>query len=352
MIDQGCVDKIRKETYPINIYEAFSDAKERQKDSSILTRTLVKTVQEIYRYLEPGHFKGKLLVCIMFDDEFILEKSEGNLVYEKNILTDKLSETIVLQIARNEELFLWEGVSIEEIVKKNNALFYYYESGKENFFANNKKIDVPNSFHSSSIFSLQYHYLSEALESYNSERVSKSSCVLFQKCWYDKNRIFFKAKPEADMQESLKEYLSSRLRGVDVVREYTLATSKQVDIRVSWKEANRAALIEIKWLGKSKNSDNKIATEYTNSRALDGLEQLKEYIDYSQQDSPGCITKGYLVVIDGRRKGTVNKTRSINEENGLYYQGRELDIPEEKEYYNRIMSFEKPLRMFVWPICS
>lgn len=348
MSDQNLVDNIRKETYIIDISQAFDN----RPSISLLATELIKTVQVIYRYLEPSHFDGKLIVYTMLDDTQILNEDVATKVFDKNLLIGKSSGIIVLQITSDDELLLWEDVDITDLFNNNNALFYCYENESEYFYANNRKIDIPNKFNCSSIFALHYHYLNEALNDYKINKILYSSCEILKTCWHDENRIFFNNKPEETMQKSLKEFLSSSLRGVDAVREYTLGARKPVDVRIYWKEANKAALIELKWLGKSKNCDGEFSTEYTNSRAIDGIEQLKEYLDLDAQDTPTCITKGYLVVIDARRKRAGADTTEISSFNGLYYQNKELSIPDDEKYFDMINNFEKPIKMFARPICN
>jgi hypothetical protein len=142
------------------------------------------------------------------------------------------------------------------------------------------------------------------------------------------------------------------MRGVDIDREHNLDASKPVDVFVNWKSSNRRALIEIKWLGESLSSDgSKISTSYTNSRATDGAVQIKEYLDLSERDAPNYIVKGYLVVIDGRRKNVTIDTVEISEADGLHYQDKELQFDDEHDYTKKIYNFEKPIRMFAKPIC-
>lgn len=348
MVDQNLIDKIRDENYTLDIYKAFGN----DNDIIPLTTKLTKTVTDIYRYLEPSHFDGKLIIYTTFDGVNILDEEEATTVFDKNILINKSSETIVLEITSDDRLLLWENIDVTDIFDNRNALFYYYENKKECFYAKTKEIGVKNHFICSSIFSLQYHSLKEALDRYKDEKILHSSCVMFKDCWRDNNRIFFKNGPEKTMQISLKEFLSSSLRGVDTVLEYTLGARKPVDLRVYWKEANRAALIELKWLGKTITDEGIMSTEYTNSRATNGMDQLKEYLDLEASDTPTCITKGYLVVIDGRRKGVNAATTEISCSDGLHYLNKELDIPDENKYFETIKNFEKPIRLFARPICN
>lgn len=348
MPDQNLVDKIRKETYLLDIYKAFDN----NSAISHLTAKLTKAVQDIYRYLEPSHFDGKLIIYMALENENVLDEEDATIIYDKNFLIDKSSKDIVLQITSDDRLLLWENIDVTDIFDNRNALFYCYENKKEYFYANTKKIEIVNPFICSSIYSLQYHFLKEALDKYKIDKILHSSCEKFEGCWYDGKHIFFKSGPEKTIQESLAQYLSISLRGVDTVREYTLGASKPVDVRVYWKEANRAALIELKWLGKTMNDNGTLSVNYTNSRATEGLKQLKEYLDLEAQDTPTCITKGYLVVIDGRRRRAGADTTEISCSDGLHYQNKELDIPEENRYFESIKNFEKPIRMFTRPICN
>ncbi len=348
MPDQTLVDNIRKETYPLQIFQAFENNPLIPK----LIPKLTKTIQEIYRYIEPSHFDGNLIVYILVEGTNILNEDDATKVYDKNILINNASDTLVLQLTDKDRLLMWKNVDVTDIFQNNNALFYRFTNKSDHFYANGTQINVTNTFSCPSIFALQYHYLQEALDKYKNEKIRYSSCEHFRGCWHDENRIFFKNGPEDTMQKSLKEFLNSSLRGVDVIREYTLGASKPVDIRVYWKEANRAALIELKWLGKSKRSDGELSTEYSNSRAIDGIDQLKEYLDLDSQDTPTCITKVYLAVVDGRRRNTNRDTTTIDSVNGLYYKDKELEIDDTKKYFNTIINYEKPIRMFVEPICN
>lgn len=347
MADQTLVDNIRKENFTLQIFQAFNNNPLIPK----LVSRLTKTIQDIYRYLEPSHFDGCLIVYTLLDGPNILNENDSINVYAKNILINNSSHTLVLQLTDDDRLLMWENVKVDDIYQNDNAIFYCFANKSEYFYAKGTQIDIVNNFSCPSIFALQYHALQEALYRYKNEKIRHSSCEHFRECWHDDNRIFFKNGPEGTMQISLKEFLNSSLRGVDVVREYTLGASKPVDIRVHWKEANRSALIELKWLGKSKHSNDELSTTYTNVRAIEGIDQLKKYLDLASQDTPTCITKGYLAVIDGRRSRTNKDTTIIDSTNGLYYEDKELEIDEAKKYFNTMKNYEKPIRMFVEPIC-
>ena len=121
---------------------------------------------------------------------------------------------------------------------------------------------------------------------------------------------------------------------------------------MKWTEANKAALIELKWICKSISLSNKV-TSYSDSRANSGAKQLKEYLDLGNTDTPNIISKAYLVVIDGRRNNIKNNTQTgINSSDGLFYENVEIQFDNENKFFERMKNFEKPIRMFAKPIYS
>jgi hypothetical protein len=349
MWDQSLIAKIRSETYILDIYKASGN----NPSISSMAVELIKTIQDMYRYLEPSHFMGKIIVCMSLRGNKILPGEADEIQYNKNILITKTIQNILLQPINN-DLFMWENIDVDSILKTSEILFYYYSKKEEFFIINNNKIDIKSMPGCHSIYSLYYFYLNEAITHYSTEKILNSSCDHFKKVWTDGKRIYFKNKPEDDIQISLKEYLNSTLRGVEVSREFNLNSRKPVDIRVHWNSANRSAFIEVKWLGVSlSKDDNQISTPYSNGRAVEGAKQLKEYLDLAARDLPNIIIKGYLVVIDGRRKNISGHiVEQISQEDGLYYQSMELTFPEETDYNKTIITFEKPIRIFARPICQ
>lgn len=347
MTDQQTIDAIRSENYPLKIFQASGN----NAQSVSISTELIKRITEIYKFIEPSHLRGRLLVFKRFIEKELIPRSQGIRIYNMDDLTQYDDyNSIVIEVCDDYQLFLWsENVNMDDLIKDDNTIFYFYENNTECFYVKETKIEIPNSFRCASIYALHYHYLNEALEQYKQTKISTSSCSKFKECWNDSNRIFFKAAPEKNMQESLKEFLSSALRGVEVVREYNLNASKPVDIRVKWMEANKSALIELKWTGKSINDKGNIVS-HEDKRVVEGLIQLKEYMDLDFSDTPKIISKAYLVVIDGRRKHTKATTKSINSEDGLFFENIDYNIPEENRYYERIKKFVSPYRMFAKPI--
>ena len=110
------------------------------------------------------------------------------------------------------------------------------------------------------------------------------------------------------------------------------------------------ALIEIKWLGKSLDENGKITTNYSAWRAKQGAKQLADYLDSNRGQVPTHQTIGYLVVIDARRRGLNELSISVNYVNGLFY--KDAEVKYSPEYHRIRNDFERPIRMFVEPICE
>ena len=168
--------------------------------------------------------------------------------------------------------------------------------------------------------------------------------------WYDENRLFLIEKPEDTIQRSLQKYLYFSLRSdAEVMREQNVDDTHPVDIRITFQFSNRVALIEVKWLGKSKHPDGSPATQYSAKRAVDGAHQLAGYLESFASSSPYAVAKGYLVVLDARRWGLTDGTTTINSENGMYYEHSEIEF--QPRYEVERNDFNAPLRMFARPIC-
>jgi hypothetical protein len=352
MSDQ-LVNNIRRENYPLEIYSAFGGKIDAATVSKMTVR-LTSFIQDVYRSLEPGHFQGRLIIFSSLDDSIFFDEESSTKLVDRNILFNNSSKLLVIQYFQSDALpVAWQNIEAEHVFESTETIVYTYNNNKESFFVNNVTIPIINRFDCASIYALQYHYLNEALLRYKEEKIRYSSCAIFHDSWFDQaTRLFFVQQPEEIMQVSLREFLHSALRGVDVVREYNLGASKPVDIRVYWKEANRAALIEIKWLGESKDKSGELSTEYSNGRGNDGLDQLKEYMDLENKDTPTCITKVYLIIIDGRRRGLRKNSTTISVADGMYYSDKELVFKDNKKFFEGIIGFERPMRMFSSPVCA
>lgn len=151
--------------------------------------------------------------------------------------------------------------------------------------------------------------LERALDEYSRRKVRECRCNDLGRAWLDDSRIYWRQRPEIQVRRSVESHLNSRLRAVVEV-EHIVDEDKEVDVVVFWNNPRRGALIECKWLGKSasepdEHGHRKITT-FGPKDARDGFAQLADYLDRKRPRADDRTFKGYLVVIDGRRRGTSN----------------------------------------------
>jgi hypothetical protein len=350
-MSEKLVDLIREEDYALRAFQISKNAL-----YTTLYKELVKFISNIYRFIEPSHIDGKVVVFFKISD-VIHFTEDGVEFYDETILNHGFN-SIVFQLFKEEEKLplVYHNLSDELIATlagEAETIVYTYQNGQEMLYVNGEEIKIINKYSCPSIFALQYHFLNEALLRYKNERVRKVSCEHFKNCWGEPNYLYWVNKPEDSIQLSVSEYLKNSLPGTDVVREYNMNASKPVDVRVYWRRGNRAALIEVKLMGRALKPTGDINSyEYDNTRANDGMTQVKEYMDLVESDSPGVINKGYLVVLDGRRNGINPKVATVSVANGMFYAAQDLVIDADKQFYNTHKNIEKPIRMFVEPICN
>lgn len=148
--------------------------------------------------------------------------------------------------------------------------------------------------------------LERALNDYYQKKVRECRCTILAAGWVDHTRIYWRQKPEIQVRRSLENFLDSCLRAVVEV-EHIVDEDKEVDVVVFWNNPRRGALIECKWMGvsasdKDGNGRRKI-TKFGPADARKGFGQIADYLDRKRPRAGDRTFKGYLVVIDGRRRG-------------------------------------------------
>lgn len=347
--------------YSYHVMNAFGNVAASGKALEVIA----KSVKEIYRYFEPSFFKGDFFVCKNLNDNLCFDESNGTVLYDKNILLNRTNGLMIIQVFNdNSKLILWENEKPDKLFKQKETLTYYFNNNKEYFFANETKIDI-TVYEKGSRFATQFNDLVEALQQYAVTKIFKSSCKHFFDSWADENRLFFRGGgsgnniPEKFMQLSLDEFLSTYLvRGIsmDSAREYNVigdfSKPKPVDVEIHWREANRTALIEVKFVGTVKKDSDGEIYEYTDAKVNKGITQLKGYHDKALSDAPTTIIKSYLVVIDGRRNNLTKATTSITTQDGMHFKDIEIAIDKDKIFHESILGFEKLIKMFATPNCT
>lgn len=347
--------------YAIKVIRAFGNV---DPASKVIEET-AKALKEIYRYFEPAFFKGDFYLCKSFDDTLCFPEKDGFLLYDKSVLLNRSSGTIIIQtLTENSAFYLWEDQDAQKVISRNDVLVYHFKDNRECFYARQNKIDF-TMYPAGSMFATQFNDLIQALNEYATTKIYYSSCKHFKQSWSDTNNIFFRGGgkgskiPEQYMQLSLAEFLSTYLaRGIsmETSREHNLVGDskgpKPVDIKMHWRDANRTALIEIKFMGTIKKESDGEIYDYKDEKANKGLGQLKNYLDLAHQDSPKTIIKSYLVVIDGRRHNVTQHMTSISTSDGMHYKDIDIVVEEKNKFHETIEGFEKPMRMFAAPKCT
>ena len=318
-------------------------------------RAVYETCQRVFRVVDPSQLGGPVTIFSQAHPEAVLQLVSGTPIVDLNGIKEfaDLGFTIEVDSSSN-ALRLWSGmtsIDIEELRKA--SVVFLHDQGSEKFLILSEEISLPRIFaESQSIFSLpHFANLAEALAYYSYPIVRNSECPILDAVWHDKNRLFLIEKPEDTIQRSLQKFLHFTLRSdAEVKREQNVDDTHPVDLRINFQFSNRVALIEVKWLGKSKHSDGSPATQYSASRAVDGAHQLVCYLERFAGSSPSVVAKGYLVVLDARRKGLTEDTNTINVKNGMYYAHREIEF--QPKYEVERNDFNSPIRMFAKPICS
>ncbi len=327
---------------------------------------LLEQLPRIYDRVDPEYITGRLLVFRAVHDDaseesVLRDACDSPPVRLSNIeflpsaySHDARKKDTVIQVCHGGDLQLWRADGLDTDALARHGLVYVYRTRKDYFRVNGTDQEIPNPDSTyASVFAIPtFRSLNEALECYKWTAVRTSQCEIFSEAWDDSDnidRLFFKNGPEHFMQRSLAQYLSFTLRGTEVRREQNVDESHPVDIKVTWSFSKKLALIEIKWLGKSRNDKGNVTKVYSQSRALDGAQQLADYLDDNRVQTPTHETKGYLVIVDGRRRGLSKDSISIDWTNGMYYE--EEEIRYDPKHHEIRVDFEEPVRMFVEPKC-
>jgi hypothetical protein len=191
--------------------------------------------------------------------------------------------------------------------------------------------------------------LDHALDIYETKVARKTSCIILNQAWDSEWRTCYGNKPEVAMRQSLYQFLNGYLQDAEVRPEQHVDESHPVDIKVSWLFSIQRVIIEIKWLGDSREN-GKITTPYRDARAREGARQLADYLDKSETWGANVKTRGYLVVFDGRRRKVKDDTVKLSCVDGLYY--RDQEIQYSPDYAETRTDYAKPRRFFMEPICD
>ncbi|HKO57518.1 MAG TPA: hypothetical protein VJ276_16710 [Thermoanaerobaculia bacterium] len=313
-------------------------------------RLVVESVRRLYHSFDPSYCSGSLVVFNVVDPHQRIARDTVD-ISDASLQRD-LRGGAIIEVSHDGSMRRLTNVAVTAEELSATAVVYEFNAGEERFYANysNRTVQKVVQGSESSFAMPAFLNVKDALQVYAEKFVRRGQCrILTPEAWYDERRWWLRAKPEKTMRRSLEQFLRARLRA-QVMPEQNVDESHPVDIRVAFDLPRRLALIEIKWMGQSRQSDGAMATPYFESRARDGAEQLANYMDSQRTFTPDVALRGYLVVIDARRRGVQDDTATLSHEDGFHF--AEADITFDPEYHKTRYDFEAPVRMFVEPVCD
>jgi hypothetical protein len=339
--------RIAEDSYELLVDQAF------QKPGGEALRDLLQFLIELYTHLDPEIISGTLYVVRRVGaaapsdvDEYVRGTLVGTFRSIDRLPTSVPSVTLIDIYEGTYRV--WENGELDDMKISDSALVYRYSARQEELIVRGaaRTIRNPAPIHASVYSRPTFSSLREALLDYRDRMVRTSFCYSLRDAWEDDRRLFFRPKPEWRMRRSLHHYLNVALRDAEVRPEQVVDESHPVDLKVTWTPTTREAIIEIKWLGMSREG-GKITVRHTESRAREGAKQLAEYLTLNHQSAPHRTARGYLVVIDARRRGLTSTTTVLPRSSAMHYAAK--DINYNPEYHNLRDDFDPPIRMFAEP---
>lgn len=339
------ITKICAETHVTMVQNEFGD---RGLNSLF---QIMNTAKAFYQQVDPERISGKLIIFQVVANP--IQPSPREMPADFRAIANQPITDLVLELATDGAPYLRKAsdISPEELAK--TCVVYRWESGNDEFLAgaNRKSVLKLVSAARSQFCVPTFSNLREALQRYAVENVRESTCYTFRRAWHDANRLFFRAKPEKEMRDSLTQFLRNSMGGDhDVWPEQNVNEKNPVDIRVQPRfNSNRLMIVEIKWLGLSVGADGHVTGRHKELRAQEGANQLAEYLDEQLRSAPSRVIQAYYVIIDGRRENLVAGNIEISKVDGLHYEAKEIAF--NPDHTSR-PDFDPPYRMFARPVCS
>jgi hypothetical protein len=313
-------------------------------------RLLARGLELIGEQLAFELLTGGLIVFVTLDPENrpLSDLGSAQLRYEQ--LSAAVRDAATIQVLEDDLIVSDAVPDLAEL--SATALVYRFDGNDHLVFAGELwAVSNPTSF-PSRWRTPTFFDLAEALEHYQTAVAPTCRCPHLRLVWHDpERRWLLKNKPEFTFQDSLEQHLISSLRlgRVELRREQPVGDRKPPDIKVTWSQTNRMALIEVKWMGASVHATElRISWQPDAAEANKGATQLVGYLEQNAQETPEHQTMGFLVVFDARRKDIAYDTTDLSSEQATYFANR--DIVYDPDYSATRSDFAPPLRCFMQPL--
>lgn len=342
------VEEAALQSFRVLVRHKFGDA------GLVKLDAVSSTAIRLHRSMEPSACPQLVVFQTLQDDERPFRAEAAQEVDGPAALETQPQVELCVQVLANGRLLVWRAEERNTEDLSAMAVVYELRAGVASILAGGQRLELtaPCYGRHGPFDPPSFAELAAGLDRYAERMVRKSTCEVLQGVWWDDNRLFLRARPERDMRRSLTQFLRSYFReDVEVRPEQAVDESKPVDIKVTWNRSNRRAIIEVKWMGQSRDpEDGSFRTLYTAARAREGADQLAEYLDRGNAHAAGHVTWGYLVVIDARRAALTPDTQHLSREDAFRF--RDADVEYDPEYHTSRNDFERPRRMFAEPKCD
>jgi hypothetical protein len=339
-VDIDVLSDLVSQAYVKRVFDAYGGT------GTHALRQLLQGIKNIYTVVEPRSIGGRLTIFAGLDPlADINSRAAAIECLDVSAVAREVTTPGVIEVGWNGRYYVWKNDADLQVLA-GQAVVYAYANSVEVLQIREQIVPIPRTMPamSSSFAVPAFSDLESALEHYRTKLVRQCNCFILQKAWKDERRIMFVAGPEVTMRRSLYQFLLSSIRGAEVRPEQIVDETHPVDLKLTWDLARRIALIEIKWLGDSYN-DGKDPVSHRDARANSGAKQLAEYMDANRDMTPDHVSRGYLVVIDGRRRGVTPAGELGPTGDVAHY--RDKEIAYDPKYHDQRTDFAIPLRMFI-----
>jgi hypothetical protein len=309
---------------------------------------LLRVVQSVHRAIAVERLSAGLLVGYALDpDAKLIDSQPARLTSLENLtsLHDGVSP-LAVQVGRDGDIAVWLGA--HDFYRENFLSYEYRSPHNEVILSPLSEMAVPILSGFPSFYAVPYFRdLEDALEHYGVTCVRFSQCLHLAAAWRNPGRLVFLPRPEHKMRDSLVQFLRLSLRdfgGVEAMPEQNVNATRPVDVKVSWIDSNRVALVEIKWLGASAaDGESRFKQRYFVGRAREGAEQLADYLDLYHREAPNQEARGYLAIFDGRRAGLRFDSEGLKVRDADYFRSAEISYDDE---LLKRPDFAPPIRLY------
>lgn len=355
------VSRMTRESYVFHVHQAFGP-----KGTEALT-SLLDGVKQIYGHCPPDQLRHPLTIFSAVEisavDPVLAEKYEVKILQDakevaRHVLDNTFASGCLVEVLKDNTfcIALATDASLEFDELKATCVIYRYESRKERLLASDFD-DVIRRLSpalASNFAEPTFSRLEDALKQYDNV-AADTGCKVLQDIWegtVSGPRLVLANKPESIMRNSLVQFLQTLLGLKANVRpEQNVDETKPVDIRIDWFGSDASALIEIKWLGRSKAAPRSEAgakyTDYGPSRAQKGAGQLCDYLDRDRHHTRAIRPVGYLVVYDARRAKVKGPSDLLDRKDAFWFERK--DIQYNPKYEDIREDFAEPVRFFLRP---